>query len=193
MRSLPYSGTVAKTSESLDGRDDPCRVLLADDLGWGLGTIFRAYVAAANAAVADLPGGPRGYQILAAAARGNVASQLALGQLLGVDRTVMTYLLDDLESADLIARRADPADRRTRRIVATANGAHRLRDLDERLRSVEARLLASLEVSERASFRAMIQLVATRIDDADLPLEPCDTSSESTPAVSTLRARTSRH
>ena len=32
-----------------------------------------------------------------AAAQGTVGSQLALAQHLGVDRTVMTYLLDDLE------------------------------------------------------------------------------------------------
>jgi hypothetical protein len=40
--------------------------------------IFRAYVKAANAAVADLPGAPRGYQVLSAAAQGTVGSQLAL-------------------------------------------------------------------------------------------------------------------
>ena len=96
-----------------------------DDLGWGLGVVFLAYVTAAHAAVADLPGGPRGYQILAAAARGVVGSQLALAQQLGVDRTVMTYLLDDLEAAGLIERRPDPTDRRARHVVATtaANGS----------------------------------------------------------------------
>ena len=34
----------------------------------------------------------------------------------------MTYLLDDLEKAGLIERRPDPADRRARRIAATASG-----------------------------------------------------------------------
>ena len=87
---------------------------LADDLGWGLGTVFRAYVSAAHGAVAGLPGGPRGYQVLSAAAKGAVGSQLALAQHLGIDRTVMTYLLDDLEAANLIERRPDPADRRAR-------------------------------------------------------------------------------
>ncbi len=93
-----------------------CADALADDLGWGLGMIFRAYVKAAHAAVTDLPGGPRGYQVLCAAAQGAVNSQLALAQHLGVDRTVMTYLIDDLEAANLIERRPDPADRRARRI-----------------------------------------------------------------------------
>src|ERR1700735_1713517 len=112
--------------------DDPtgCDDALADDLGWGLGTVFRAYVPAAHEAVADLPGGPRGYQVLSAAAQGAVGSQLALAQHLGVDRTVMTYLLDDLESANLIERRPDPADRRARRIVATDKGNELLSSLN---------------------------------------------------------------
>jgi hypothetical protein len=68
--------------------------------------VFRAYVKAAHAAVADVPGGPRGYQVLAAAAHGAVGSQLALAQHLGVDRTVMTYLLDG-EDADHVGTPAD--------------------------------------------------------------------------------------
>jgi hypothetical protein len=42
--------------------------------------------------------------VLAAATRGEPGSQLALAQHLGVDRTVMTYLVDDLRSRR--ARRA---------------------------------------------------------------------------------------
>ena len=70
-----------------------------------LALVFRAYVMAAHDAVADLPGGPRGYQVLSAATQGAVGSQLSLAQHLGIDRTVMTYLLDDLEAANLIERR----------------------------------------------------------------------------------------
>src|SRR3981081_4926389 len=82
-----------------------CVGALAGDLGWGLGVVLRAYAKAARTAVADLPGGPRGYQILSAAAQGAVSSQLALAQHLGVDPTGMTYLIDDLEAAQLIERR----------------------------------------------------------------------------------------
>ena len=40
------------------------------DLGWALGTVMRAYLRTAQAMVGGLPGGPRGYQVLAAAAAG---------------------------------------------------------------------------------------------------------------------------
>ena len=35
------------------------------DLGWALGVVFRRYAKAAAAALEDVPGGPRGYQVLA--------------------------------------------------------------------------------------------------------------------------------
>jgi DNA-binding MarR family transcriptional regulator len=151
-----------------------CGNALLADLGWGLGTVFRAYVSAAYAAVADLPGGPRGYQVLSAAAHGTVGSQLALAQHLGVDRTVMTYLLDDLEAAGLIERRPDPADRRARRIVATKQGAKLLTALDHRLQTAEAHLLTPLDPKARESFRAHVRVLATHIDTLDPPGSPCD-------------------
>jgi DNA-binding MarR family transcriptional regulator len=175
-----YDGVV---DDSAGHRDDAgaargCEDALADDLGWGLGMIFRAYVKAAHAAMADLPGGPRGYQVLSAAAQGAVASQLALAQHLGVDRTVMTYLLDDLERASLIERRPDPADRRARRIVATQLGNELLTTLNERLRAAEALLLAPLGAETRNTFRAHVRLLATQLDALDPPNSPCDLADE---------------
>jgi DNA-binding MarR family transcriptional regulator len=160
------------------GNASSCDDALADDLGWGLGTVFRAYVKAAHEAVADLPGGPRGYQILSAAAQGTVGSQLALAQHLGVDRTVMTYLLDDLETARVIERRPDPADRRARRVVATHHGTELLTELDGRLRAAEAYLLAPLDQEARESFRAQVRLLATRIDALDPLDSPCELAEE---------------
>jgi DNA-binding MarR family transcriptional regulator len=175
-----YDGVV----DDIDGPFDEvadglgCEDALVDDLGWGLGMIFRAYVKAAHAAVADLPGGPRGYQVLSAAAHGTVGSQLALAQHLGVDRTVMTYLLDDLEAASLIERRPDPADRRARQILATQKGNQLLTSLDDLLRAAEAHLLAPLDAEERHSFRAQVRLIATQLDVLDKPDSPCDLADE---------------
>ncbi len=176
----PYDGLVDDIPGHLDevGAEAGCEDALADDLGWGLGMIFRAYVKAAHAAVADLPGGPRGYQVLSAAAQGTVGSQLALAQHLGVDRTVMTYLLDDLEAASLIERRPDPADRRARRIVATRQGNELLTSLNDRLRAAEAHLLAPLGTERRDSFRAQVRLLATQLDAVDPPASPCDLADE---------------
>ena len=155
-----------------------CVGALAGDLGWGLGVVLRAYASAARTAVADLPGGPRGYQILSAAAQGAVGSQLALAQHLGVDRTVMTYLLDDLAAASLIERHPDPADRRARRIVATSLGTELLATLNNRLRAAEAQLLSPLDHEARETFRSQVRALATQIDALDPVESPCELAEE---------------
>jgi DNA-binding MarR family transcriptional regulator len=151
-----------------------CVGALAGDLGWGLGVVLRAYATAAHAAVADLPGGPRGYQILSAAAQGAVSSQLALAQHLGVDRTVMTYLIDDLEAAKLIERRPDPADRRARRVVATELGTELLATLNDRLRAAEAHVLGPLDAETRETFRGHVRLLATQAEALNRLDSPAD-------------------
>src|SRR5438105_1109940 len=129
----------------------PCSAL-DQDLGFTLGVIFRAYVKLANAVVRDIPGGPRGYQVIVAAVQHQADSQGALAQRLGVDRTVMTYLIDDLESAGLVERRADPQDRRARHIVATPRGQQLWAATEERLQAVEDQVLGPLSLSERTTF-----------------------------------------
>jgi DNA-binding MarR family transcriptional regulator len=155
---------------------------LADDLGWGLAVVFRAYVKAADAVTDGIPGGHRGYQVLVAAARDEPGSQAALAQRLGMDRTVMTYLLDDLEAAALVARQPDPLDRRSRRIVATEHGRELLIDLETRFGHAEQRLLAGLAPDARPVFRALLRDVAAHANAVDPVATACD-------AITDLTAR----
>ncbi|WP_308282764.1 MarR family winged helix-turn-helix transcriptional regulator [Pseudonocardia nigra] len=132
------------------------------DLGWALGVVFRSYVRSATQVMNDLPGGPRGYQVLTAAADEAPRNQLALAQHLGVDRTVMTYLIDDLTAAGLVERRPDPADRRARHIVLTDAGRDRLTALERCLRAAEERVLEPLDATDRVVLRELLQRLATR-------------------------------
>lgn len=146
---------------------------LDGDLGWTLGMVFRAYVKATDVAVGDLPGSHRGYQILKAATEEQPESQSALCQRLGIDRTVMTYLLDDLERAGLVARKAAPADRRTRLVVATGAGRERLAELDRRLAHAETHVLSSLDAADRTSLKALLGKVAAHANSLDPVADAC--------------------
>jgi DNA-binding MarR family transcriptional regulator len=159
-----------------------CGGALADDLGWALGVLFRAYSKAANSMFADVPGGPRGYQVLTAVGRSHPRSQLELANHLGVDRTVMTYLLDDLERAGLIERRPDPADRRARRIVATEAGRELGCGLARRLRQAEDHLLAGLaDQRDREMFRSLLERLASHVDTLDPVASACELASYAPP------------
>lgn len=134
------------------------------DFGWALGTVMRAYMREADKVMVGVPGGPRGYQVLAACGREGPRTQLALAHQLGLDRTVMTYLLDDLQKDGLVERRPDPADRRARRVELTEDGRARLCDLAERLAEAEERLLERLDADERETLRRMLFRLATGSD-----------------------------
>jgi DNA-binding MarR family transcriptional regulator len=115
-----------------------------------------------------LPGGSRGYQVLVAVDAGPPPSQLALAQLLlGIDRTAMTYLVDELEAAGLVTRQLHPADRRVRHVVATPAGRTALAVVLRALRSVEERLLSVLDPAETAQLRALLVRVARSTDEAE--------------------------
>jgi DNA-binding MarR family transcriptional regulator len=151
-----YSGAMTTDAVAATRSPDP----LDHDLGWMLGVVFRAYVKAVDHVISDLPGGPRGYQLLAAAVRDEAGNQGAIAEELGIDRTVLTYLIDDLERLELVVRRPDPADRRSRLIVATDNGRAVWEQRQEALRRVESHLLSALAPEDAATFRALLQRLA---------------------------------
>ena len=159
------------------------------DLGWALSAITRSYLRAARDAVADLPGGARGYLVLAVAGQGEPRSQLALAQHLGVDRTAMTYLLDDLEAAGLVERRPDPADRRARRVAPTPDGLALLCQVKATLRDVEDALLGPLDDQERVVLRGLLRRLATNV----APANPCEIAREFAESGPAPRARPRRH
>jgi len=174
------------------GRNPPPTGLDAD-LGWAIGVVFRSYVKAVDAVLSDLPGGPRGYQLLASAAHNLAGNQGLLAQQLGIDRTVLTYLIDDLEELDLVERRPDPADRRSRRVIATDKGRSVWTERQEALRHVERHLLTTLG-DEGPAFRALLQRLAAHANELDPVTSACEVVEELTPAdgTGTPRPRTGR-
>lgn len=134
---------------------------LDTDLGWAIRMVSAAFRRVATDSVADLPGGARGYLVLVAlAGGGEPPSQLALAKEVSLDRTVMTYLLDDLEADDLVTRKPDPRDRRARQVLITGTGRTRLAQVRESLGAAEARLLADLSPKDAEQLRTLLARVA---------------------------------
>ncbi|MFG2064575.1 MarR family winged helix-turn-helix transcriptional regulator [Micromonospora sp. NPDC048871] len=158
--------------------DDPHPDLITDDLGWMLGVLFRAHLRGAEHTLGDLPGGPRGYQVLVAADREPARNQGAIAEELGIDRTVLTYLIDDLERDGLVARRPDPADRRSRLVVPTEAGRAAARQRREALCQVENRLMAALTEEEGATLRALLRRAACAAQAVDPLTDLCAVAEE---------------
>lgn len=117
------------------------------DLGQSLAALLRGFYARAGVVLEELPGGPRGFQVLSlATAQDSIQAEIA--QQLGLDRTVMTRLVDELEQAGLVERKAVPADRRARRVVTTQSGRARLRHVTAEIARVERDVLSALDDDE---------------------------------------------
>ena len=112
----------AHAAATADEPDDGVRQGLEDELGWSLHRVLTGYSLEAVDAVADLPGTARGYQVLVAVEEGPPTSQMALARRLGIDKTIMTYLVDDLEGAGLVTRRPDPVTKATGGALITPSG-----------------------------------------------------------------------
>ncbi|MBX7266981.1 winged helix-turn-helix transcriptional regulator [Micromonospora sp. Llam7] len=178
-------------AQASDSRPDP----LNDDLGWMLGVVFRAYIRAADHAVGDLPGGPRGYQVLTAADRQPARNQGAIAEELGIDRTVLTYLIDDLEHDGLVVRRPDPADRRSRLVTLTDAGRDAARRRRETLRTVESRLLRAIPPEDAATLRGLLRRVAGAAQALDPLTDLCEAVAETVerpPTGRSARRRSAR-
>jgi DNA-binding MarR family transcriptional regulator len=100
-------------------------------------------------------------------------TQGALATRLVIDRSVLTYLLDDLEGAGLVQRVPDPKDRRARRIVATEKGRAVLAEAEEKVAAAEEVVLGALPEEQRALFRAAAGQAADALHAQDPTTDPC--------------------
>lgn len=124
----------------------------ACDLGWSITMIGRGYAAVVDPVFADFPRGARGYQLLHTVIHNDIRTQIALADYLGVDRTVMPYLVDDLQLAGYVERQNDPTDRRVRTVIATPEGMAKYEELSHRVLTAEQEFFAGVPLEKRGPF-----------------------------------------
>lgn len=135
---------------------EPC------DLGWSIGMTARGYAAAVEPVFEGFPRGARGYQLLHTVIHKEIRTQMALADYLGVDRTVMPYVIDDLQAAGYVQRRDDPSDRRVRTVIATPEGLECYRELAQRVADAEAAFFDGLADGDREGFVRTLSTIAQR-------------------------------
>jgi DNA-binding MarR family transcriptional regulator len=153
-------------SRSATAIDEPPALLKAD-LGWLCAQTLAAYARASEPVLDDMPGGMRGYLVLAAAASGCANNQLEVARRLGVDRSVMVGLLDSLEQAGLVARQPNPTDRRERVIAITTAGSKRLSAVQTQLAHATSQVLAPLSEAQRLGFLDAFHTVVAHLAVTD--------------------------
>ncbi|MDX2266201.1 MAG: MarR family transcriptional regulator [Hyphomicrobiales bacterium] len=116
-------------------------------------------------ALAPLGLNPILFGCLEAIAVAGPLSQVALGQMIRVDRTTIVQLLDTLEAAGLAERKPDPSDRRVHAVCLTELGFERLEGARAAAHAAEAAFLAPLSDEERkALVSALRKLYEAKTD-----------------------------
>jgi DNA-binding MarR family transcriptional regulator len=103
---------------------------------------------------------PRHFGMLSHLAAAEGQSQQALSKALGIHRSAVVALVDDLEQRGLAERRRDPVDRRAYTLYLTPAGRELLADLERAAGEREAELLTALNASERSQLISLLQRVA---------------------------------
>lgn len=131
---------------------------LTDDLGFLLSRASGLVVRATNAALTGEGLRVRQYSVLALAAdAADGVSQRDLAAVLGLDPSQVVLLVDELGAAGLVERRPSPSDRRTKLVVATAEGRRvRARAADRAADGVRAQLQA-LSDAEQHTLKVLLQ------------------------------------
>jgi DNA-binding MarR family transcriptional regulator len=101
------------------------------------------------------------FAVLAALQEFGAASQMAIGQRCGIDRSDTHATVADLVDQAFVERAPDPADRRRNIITITPAGERRLETVDAALTTVQDALLAALSPAER---RQLVDLLVRVLD-----------------------------
>jgi len=107
---------------------------------------------------------PRHFGMLSQLAVNEGQSQQALSRALGIHRSALVALVDDLEHRGLAERRRDPVDRRAYALYLTPQGRELLAELERTADDDEAELLTALDASERSQLISLLQRVADSQD-----------------------------
>ena len=136
---------------------------LCSDLGWLLTHASHVFTTELTAALEDLGLSPRARCVLAGAMDGEF-TQIELARAIGLDKTTMVVVLDELERQGLAERRPSSKDRRARVIAVTKAGEKLLRKAEEVTARVQDDVLASLPPAQReALVDGLVALLSERL------------------------------
>lgn len=128
-------------------------------LGYLLKQAHLQFIEQANAALIPLGMNTRVWAALMSLDDEQGSSQAEIAQRLGIDRTTMVALIDELQARGLVAREMHPNDRRKNRIGLTREGSKFLQQGMLLVDDTERRFLAVLGKQKAQQLKKALQAV----------------------------------
>jgi DNA-binding MarR family transcriptional regulator len=118
----------------------------------------------AMAAFGEVGAAPYHHSVLAVLNEGAPETQATIADALGLDRSYLVGVLDELEERRLVERKRDAADRRRQLVTLTPVGKKELAKQRAIVETLDTELLAPLSLEERDTLHALLLKVAGQDD-----------------------------
>ncbi|WP_242911157.1 MarR family winged helix-turn-helix transcriptional regulator [Actinomadura terrae] len=141
-------------------------------LGLLLASAHEAARSSLNAELRPLGIETRHFGILVTLDRAGPTSQRGLGALLGLDKSAVVRIMDELERLGLAVRKRAEHDRRAYAIELTTEGRRYARTSATAADEVSARLFGWLSPADRDRLVTLLTGILTRADDGSTGNEP---------------------
>ena len=106
--------------------------------------------------------GPRSFALLALVVGSPNITQSDLARALGIERSGLVAIVDELEGRGYLQRVAVPGDRRVQALVPTPTGTSAYADAHQRVQNHEASLLADFTKDERETLVELLKKIRLR-------------------------------
>jgi DNA-binding MarR family transcriptional regulator len=136
---------------------------MSDDLGFLLGDaarlLRRAFDERARAMGVTRPQ----WRVLALLRRFDGSTQVTMADMLDVEPITLGRMVDRLQDAGLVERRADPNDRRAWRLHLTAKGESTIKDLQPTAYALFEDAVSGLDASKQAELESMLNVIRANL------------------------------
>ena len=129
---------------------------LADRVLWALGRSSQQAQRLVRQHMTEAGVRTQHYHVLASLADDGEGAQATLADRIGLDRSDLVTLLDELEDLKYVERRVDPADRRRKIVAITPAGEQQLIAMDQLIVAAVAVLLEPLSARERKTLLGLL-------------------------------------
>lgn len=132
---------------------------MSENLGFLIGDTARLMRRAFDEQVRDKGITRSQWRVLGLLHRFGGSTQVALAEMMDVEPITLGRMIDRLQDAGLVERRADPNDRRAWRIHLTQVGEARLEDLKPFATELFANAVSGLNETQRAELETMLEII----------------------------------
>jgi DNA-binding MarR family transcriptional regulator len=103
------------------------------------------------------------WRVLALLRRFDGSTQVSMADMLDVEPITMARMIDRLQEAGLIERRADAADRRAWRVHLTPDGEKKIEELKPLAKDLFEEALMGLSLKQQAELEAMLNIIRANL------------------------------